>query len=127
MSLLTPMFNKYKTIKVEDSNKRTIRSDKKNQVKVPVTSEQKLEIAKLSFSEGHRGEIHSYLADVFTKSVDRDFIIHATPKEYSDTGIYVSTKVPKAVHEELLKLKVEWGLRSVKRAAHRILLNELGL
>ncbi|UAL46792.1 hypothetical protein K7887_18280 [Sutcliffiella horikoshii] len=128
MSTLNPMFEKFKPVKVDmKPQRRQQRSDKKLQVIVPVTSSQKLEIARLSFSKGHSGEFHSFLADVYKLSVERDFIRHAKDKKYIETGIYVSTRVHRNVYEKLIELKVEWGLRSVKQAAHRILMNELQL
>jgi hypothetical protein len=128
LSALTPMFEKTKIFTLDDhvkSAERKTRSDKKKQVKVPVTDEQKLEIGKLSLSNGHKGEIDSYLAMVFKQATERNYLIYSKPVEYKDTGIYVSTKVKMDIYDEIIRLKVEWGLRSIKQAAHRILINEL--
>jgi hypothetical protein len=129
LSTLVPMFDKRtKLITLEDHNKSTerkSRKDKKIQIKVPVTEEQKLLIGRISLQSGHKGEIHSYLADVFTQAIERPYILHSKPVEYKDYGNYVSTKVKNEVYEKIAHLKVEWGLRSIRQAAHRILYNEL--
>lgn len=122
------MFKKTKLFTLEDhikSAERKIRSDKKLQILVPVTDEQKIEIGRMSLLNGHKGEIHSYLAEVFVQATEREYLIHSKPFDYKDTGNYVSTKVRMDIYNEIARLKVEWGLRSIKRAAHRILMNEL--
>jgi hypothetical protein len=129
ISTLTPMFDKRtKLITLEDHNKkpeRKRRKDKKFQIKVPVTSEQKLQIARLSLQNGFRGEIHSYLDEVFSGAIERPYIQYSKSIDYEDVRNYVSTKVKKEVYEKIMELKVEWGLRSIRQAAHRILINEL--
>lgn len=128
MSTLNPMFERTKLFTLKDHNKaaqRKQRNDKKLQIKVPVTEEQKLTIARLSLHNGYNGEIHSFLADVFSKAIDRPYLKLSKPVSYLDKGNYVSTKVKEHVIQELDKLKVMWGLRSRRQAAHRILVNEL--
>lgn len=130
MSTLTPMFDKRtKLITIDDQTKkaaeRKTRRDKKIQIKVPVTEEQKLIIGRLSLYNGHKGEIHSFLADVFIQAIERPYIKHSKPVVYKDCGNYVSTKVKVDVYEKIAHLKVEWGLRSIRQAAYRILHNEL--
>jgi hypothetical protein len=122
------MFKKTKLFTLEDhvkSSERKTRSDKKKQIKIPVTDEQKLEIGRLSLLNGHGGEIDSYLAEVFKQATERKYLIHSKPVDYKDTGNYASTKVRIDIHNEITRLKVEWGFRSIKQAAHRILINEL--
>ncbi|WP_223595017.1 hypothetical protein [Neobacillus bataviensis] len=128
LSTLTPMFDKTKLITIDDHNKkaeRKQRSDKKIQIKVPVTSDEKLHIARMSLNSGHRGEIHSYLEAIFKQAAERSYINYSKAVSYRDDGIYVSTKVRKEVYEKIIELKVGWGLRSIRQAAHRILHNEL--
>jgi hypothetical protein len=133
LSTLTPMFDKTKLITIGDHNKaveraeRKTRSDKKIQIKVPVTDEEKLMIARQSLQNGHRGEIHSFLANAFSAALERPYLQYSKAIPYKDNGIYVSTKVKKDVYEKILQLKVEWGMRSIRQAAHRILMNELGV
>lgn len=130
MSTLNPMFEKTKLFTLDDHNKaaeRKPRIDKKSQIKVPVTDEQKLEIGRLSLQNGHKGEFHSYLADVFSQAAERPYIQYSKAVPYKDTGNYVSTKVKNDVYEKIIELKVTWGMRSIKQAAHRIILNELGV
>jgi hypothetical protein len=121
------MFDKRtKIITLDDHNKiRKTRSDKKIQIKVPVTEHEKLLIARMSLEYGHNGEIHSYLAVVFEQAIGRPYIRYSKAVEYKDNGCYVSTKVKKEIYEKIVGLKVEWGLRSIRQAAHRILVNEL--
>lgn len=128
MSTLTPMFDKTKLITIDDHNKkaeRKQRSDKKIQIKVPVNSDEKLHIARMSLLNGHRGEIHSYLEAIFRQAAERPYIQYSRTVVYHDEGKYVSTKVEKNVYEKIIELKVAWGLRSIRQAAHRILHNEL--
>jgi hypothetical protein len=125
ISALNPMFEKTKIIKMEEQQKRKPRNDKKKQIKIPVTEKQKLDIARMSLENGHKGEIDSYLADVFAQAVERPYLKYSKPVEYEDVRNYVSTKVTEAVYKEVVKLKVEWGLRSIRQASHRILINEL--
>lgn len=129
MSTLTPMFDKKtKLITIDDHTKeRKTRKDKKIQIKIPVTPEQKLQIARISLNNGHKGEFHSFLDELFCEAVKRDFIQHAKSVPYKDTKNYISTKVNKEVNERFIQLKVSWGLRSKKQAAHRILFNEMGI
>jgi hypothetical protein len=126
------MFDKRtKLITIDDHNKaaerseRKTRSDKKKQIKVPVTDEEKLLIGRMSLLNGHKGEIDSYLSSIFSMATERPYIFYSKPVPYKDNRNYVSTKVKKEVWDKILELKVEWGLRSVKQAAHRILVNEL--
>lgn len=123
------MFEKTKLFTLEDHNKsasqRKPRNDKKKQIKIPVTDEQKLHIGRLSLLNGHKGEIDSYLASVFSQAIERPYIQYSKPIEYKDNSNYASTKVVKDVFDEITRLKVEWGLRSIRQAAHRILINEL--
>jgi hypothetical protein len=128
LSTLTPMFDKTKLITIDDHNKpaeRKQRCDKKIQIKVPVTSDEKLHIAQMSLLNGHRGEIHSYLEAVFKQALERPYIQFSKAVAYHDDGKYVSTKVKKDVYDKIIELKVGWGLRSIRQAAHRILYNEL--
>lgn len=132
MSTLTPMFDKTKLYTIDDHNKiaeranRKTRSDKKIQIKVPVTDDEKIWISRMSLQNGHKGEIHSYLSDVFSAATERPYISYSKPIAYKDNKNYVSAKVKAAVYDKILELKVEWGMRSVRQAAHRILMNELG-
>lgn len=124
----TPMFDK--RVKPaylinQEQKPRKQRKDKKTQIKVPVTEEEKLKIAKLSLQNGYQGEIHPYLDMVFSVAVERNFTKYAKVLPYKDTELYVSTKIPKEVYEKIVQLKVEWGLRSIRQAAHRILINEI--
>jgi hypothetical protein len=127
------MFDKTKLITIEDHNKaaeraeRKTRCDKKLQIKVPVTDEEKLKIARQSLQNGHRGEIHSYLAIAFKEALERPYIQYSKAVPYKNNGNYVSTKVKKDIYEKIVELKVEWGMRSICQAAHRILINELGV
>lgn len=129
MSTMTPMFDKRtRLITIEDHNKianRKPRNDKKSQIKIPVTVDEKLMIGRLSLINGHRGEVHSYLADVFLQALERPYVQYSKPVQYKDNGCYVSTKVKKEVYERIMELKVNWGLRSIRQAAHRIIINEL--
>ncbi|MFB3164716.1 hypothetical protein ABLO26_25480 [Neobacillus sp. 179-J 1A1 HS] len=128
MGTLSPMFEKTKLFTLEDYNKsaqRKTRIDKKKQIKIPVTDEQKLHIGRLSLLNGHKGEIDSYLASVFSQALERPYIQYSKSIDYKDNRNYASTKVKMEVYEELARLRVEWGLRSIKQAAHRILINEL--
>lgn len=129
MSTLTPMFDKRTKIITLDNEdraaERKTRNDKKIQIKVPVTEEQKLQIGRMSLHNGHKGEVHSYLADVFTQATERPYIKYSKAVVYKDNKNYVSTKVKSDVYEKIVQLKVEWGLRSIRQAAHRILYNEL--
>lgn len=123
------MFDKRtKIITLDDHNKvlkRKPRNDKKKQIKVPVTEEEKIKIGRLSLQNGHKGEIDSYLSSVFSTATERPYISYSKPVSYKDNTNFVSTKVNKEVWDKILELKVEWGLRSIKQAAHRILANEL--
>lgn len=132
MSTLTPMFDKRtKLITIEDHNKaadraeRKVRSDKKIQIKVPVTEEEKLLIGRMSLQNGHKGEFHSYLAEVFSVATKRPYVSYSKSIPYKNNRSYISTKVPRDVYEKILELKVEWGHRSKLQAAHRILMNEI--
>jgi hypothetical protein len=128
MSTLTPMFERTKLIKLDDHVKaaeRKKRKDKKIQIKVPVTEEQKLQIGRFSLHNGYKGEVQSYLAYVLTQATQRPYIIHSNKVDYKDSGNYASTKVTRDVYNKIAELKVEWGLRSIKQAAYRILYNEL--
>jgi hypothetical protein len=129
MSTLTPMFDKRtKLITINDHNKsaeRKPRNDKKTQIKIPVTDEEKLQIGRLSLLNGHKGEVHSYLADVILQAIERPYIQYSKSVPYKDNGNYVSTKVKSDVYEKIIELKVTWGLRSIRQTAHRILSNEL--
>lgn len=122
------MFERTKLITINDHNKsaeRKPRCDKKTQIKVPVTEEQKISIALLSLDNGHKGEFHSFLADIYAQAIARPYLLYSKPVSYQDNGNYVSTKVKVEIVNEIDKLKVKWGLRSRKQAAHRILINEL--
>jgi hypothetical protein len=132
LSALTPMFDKRtKLITIEDHNKaaerdeRKTRSDKKMQIKVPVTEEEKLLIGRMSLLNGHKGEFHSYLAEVFSEATKRPYISYSKTIPYKNNRNYISTKVPVDVYDKILELKVAWGYRSKLQAAHRILINEL--
>lgn len=133
MSTLTPMFDKTKLITLDDHIKSAARAerktcnDKKIQIKVPVTDDEKLMIARQSLSNGHRGEIHSYLADAFAQAIERPYLQFTKAVEYKDNGNYVSTKVKKDIYEKIIELKVKWGMRSIRQAAHRLIINELGV
>jgi hypothetical protein len=127
---MTPMFDKTKLFTLDDHNKilkRKPRNDKKKQIKVPVTEEEKIQIGRLSLQNGHKGEIDSYLSSVFSTATERPYISYSKPVSYKDNGNYASTKVKIEVWDKILELKVEWGLRSIKQAAHRIIMNELGV
>ncbi|MFS0776096.1 hypothetical protein ABC255_08830 [Neobacillus sp. 3P2-tot-E-2] len=128
MGTLSPMFKKTKLFTLDDHNKsseRKIRTNKKFQIKIPVNAEQKLQIGRLSLENGFKGEIHSYLENIFSHALERPYIQYSRPIDYKDNRNYVSTKVKKDVYEKIASLKVEWGLRSIRQAAHRILINEL--
>lgn len=130
LSTLSPMFDKTKLFTIDDHNKaaeRKPRKDKKTQIKIPITVEEKLMIGRLSLLNGHKGEIHSYLGEVFSHAMERPYIQYSKAVPYKDNGSYVSTKVKKEVYEKIVELKVMWGLRSIRQAAHRIVMNELGV
>jgi hypothetical protein len=125
---LSPMFKKTRLFRLDDHTKaaeRKTRSDKKKQIKVPVTEEERIRIGRMSLQNGHKGEIDSYLSEVFSSATERPYISYCKPVSYKNNGNYASTKVKKEVYEKILELKVEWGLRSISQAAHRILMNEI--
>ncbi|MCM3443998.1 MULTISPECIES: hypothetical protein [Metabacillus] len=127
-STFTPMFDK-RASKPNNFNHekkpRKPRNDKKIQIKVPVTLDEKRLIGKLSLENGYQGEIHPYLDMIFSTATERNFTKYAKQYVYNDTSLYVSTKITNEVHQKIVSLKVEWGLRSIRQAAHRILMNEI--
>ncbi|NRD80986.1 hypothetical protein HPT25_27060 [Bacillus sp. BRMEA1] len=129
-NIFTPMFDKRVKpayLPQHEEKPRKKRKDKRIQIKVPVTEEEKIVIAKLSFQNGYQGDIHPYLDMLFSVAVERNYMKYARSIPYKDTALYVSTKLPKEVYDKIIQLKVDWGMRSIRQAAHRILMNEINV
>lgn len=120
MGNLNPMFSK--TIVLESDKKRKKRNDAKTDIKVSVSIEQKKALRILGFCENL--SVTQYASKLVIEGVVKDYIQFAPRTHYARDFEFVHVKLEQSVYERLLRLSVEWNC-SVRRAAHRVLINIL--
>lgn len=120
MSNLNPMFSK--TIVLSTDRKRKKRMDSKTDVKVAVSLDQKKALRILGFCE--KLSITQYASKLVKEGISKEYIQFATRTHYSKDYEFVHVKLEQPYYEELVRLSIDWNC-SVRKAAHRVLINML--
>ncbi len=115
---LNPMLNKQK----KDVSRRT-RSDKKRDIKIPVTKEEKLFIIRASI-ERKESET-DYCTQLLKSSLSRNREFEEV--EYRNLEDTVHVKVNAFLEEQIAYYAALWGWRSMRKVAHRIFKQSLRL
>ncbi|MFD2512115.1 hypothetical protein ACFSUR_28760 [Halalkalibacter alkalisediminis] len=115
---LNPMLNKQK----KDVSRRT-RSDKKRDIKIPVTKEEKLFIIRASI-ERKESET-DYCTQLLQSSLSRNREFEEV--EYVNHKETVHVKVNAFLEEQITYYAALWGCRSIRKVTHRIFMQSLRL
>lgn len=119
MSVINPMFEPRKqSTTITSQQSRKTRSDKKQDVKIPVNEIQRQLIRSSAFQEGITTT--QYMSKLITEHLRIDYISEIHAYEYKDTKKYIHAKLEQETHSKLVKLAIEWGV-SQRAAATRIL------
>jgi len=111
-----------KSVVFESERKRKKRNDAKTDIKVSVSLEQKKALRILGFCENL--SITQYASKLVKEGVSKEFIQYAPRTYYSKDFEFVHVKLEPPVYEKLVHLSADWNC-SVRKAAHRILINIL--
>ncbi|MCU5074843.1 hypothetical protein [Bacillus paranthracis] len=119
MSNVNPMFEPRKqSTTITNQQPRKTRSDKKKDVKIPVTEIQRQLIRSSAFQEGITTT--QYMSKLITEHLRVDYINEIHAYDYKDTKKYIHAKLEHETHSKLVRLAIEWGV-SQRAAATRIL------
>ncbi|TCW59022.1 hypothetical protein EC917_101276 [Bacillus thuringiensis] len=119
MSVINPMFEPRKqSTTITNQQPRKTRSDKKKDVKIPVTEIQRQLIRTSAFREGITTT--QYMSKLITEHLNLSYIAEIHNYDYIDTKRYIHAKLDQEVHKKLVHLAIEWGV-SQRAAATRIL------
>lgn len=119
MSNANPMFEHAKySHTIVNPKPRNIRSDKKKDVKIPVTAFQRQEIRLHAFEQGMTTT--EYISMLMKEHLQIEYISDIHAYEYKDTKRYVHAKLDQTIHTQLVQLAIQWGV-SQRAAATRIL------
>lgn len=118
MSNVNPMFEPRKqSTTIINSQPRKTRSDKKKDVKIPVTESQRQIIRLAAYKK--RITTTQYMSQLITEHLTIDYISQIHAYEYKDTRRYIHAKLEQETHSKLVHLAVKWGV-SQRAAATRI-------
>lgn len=111
------------TLNVRKANEKTKkvrreRGDKKHDVKVPLRPDLIKEMEYQAFRKNL--SLTSYAAVLLAKGLKLDSSLFPEG-DYNPRDRMVHCKTPRFLYEKLFHYKVEWGCRSMRRAAHRII------
>lgn len=114
---LNPMFQMKE--KFRRKVNRQPRSDKKKDVKIPLTDRQKRAVKLLALQE--RKNVTDYSTRVISQAlrfpaVENVALFH----DYEDTKNYVHIRLSQEQHDQLAKLSIQWDV-SIRQAAFRLL------
>lgn len=119
MSSVNPMFEPLnRSSKIPNNKHRKTRSDKKKDVKIPVTEIQRQQIRLTAFQKGLTTT--QYMSQLITENLNLAYIREIHAYEYKDTKKYIHAKLEQETHFKLVHIAVEWGI-SQREAATRIL------
>ncbi|MGE6504498.1 hypothetical protein ACQKF0_30145 [Bacillus wiedmannii] len=119
MNRINPMFETpKKSITITNQQPRKTRSDKKKDVKIPVTEIQRQLIRTSAFHNNLTTT--QYMSKLITEHLRIDYISEIHAYEYKDTKKYIHAKLEQGAHSKLVQLAIEWGV-SQRAAATRIL------
>ncbi|MED1287304.1 hypothetical protein [Bacillus mycoides] len=119
MSNVNPMFSpSKKSTTITNLQPRKTRSDKKKDVKIPVTELQRQLIRTSAFQDGITTT--QYMSKLITEHLRIDYINEIHAYDYKDTKKYIHAKLEQETHSKLVQLAIEWGV-SQRAAATRIL------
>jgi len=119
MSNVNPMFEPRKqSTTIANKQPRKTRSDKKKDVKIPVTEIQRQLIRTSAFHNNLTTT--QYMSKIITEHLRIDYISEIHAYEYKDTKKYVHAKLEQETYSKLVQLAIEWGV-SQRSAATRIL------
>lgn len=119
MSNVNPMFEPRKqSTTITNQQPRKTRSDKKKDVKIPVTEIQRQLIRTSAFHNNLTTT--QYMSKLITEHLRIDYISEIHAYEYKDTKKYIHAKLEQETHSKLVQLAIEWGV-SQRAAATRIL------
>jgi len=119
MSNVNPMFEPRKqSTTIANKQPRKTRSDKKKDVKIPVTEIQRQLIRTSAFHNNLTTT--QYMSKLITEHLRIDYINEIHAYEYKDTKKYIHAKLEQETHSKLVQLAIEWGI-SQRAAATRIL------
>ncbi|MBU7595836.1 hypothetical protein AB3Z07_28465 (plasmid) [Metabacillus halosaccharovorans] len=123
MSNLNPMFHRnYKSRpKLEKTKKRI---DKKMDIKVAVTLDEKSRIRKLNFDLNRNLSITQFSSNLVIEGLDIPYILYSPYRKPPRNYEYVHVKLPLEYQSKLLDLSIKWEC-SLRKAARRILINLL--
>ncbi|MDC3424238.1 hypothetical protein NC797_06915 [Aquibacillus sp. 3ASR75-11] len=131
MTNLNPMFSKMRKKKTynipheylnQPRSKRKERSDKKKDIKVPVSLGEKKQLKLLGYSQ--KLSSTQFASVLVEDSISRPYIEFLMAEEYPEEKYYVHVKLSKEKHREVVRLSAEWDC-SIRQATHRILVNVL--
>ncbi|GAE27116.1 hypothetical protein JCM9140_3232 [Halalkalibacter wakoensis JCM 9140] len=115
---INPMLNQKK----KDVSRRT-RSDKKRDIKIPVTKDEKEFIIRASIER--RETETEYCTKVLKTALSRHSEFYEV--EYQNLKDTVHVKVDVFLEEQIAYYAALWGCRSIRKVAHRIFMQELRL
>ncbi len=108
--------------KKKDVSRRT-RSDKKRDIKIPVTKDEKEFIIRASIER--RETETEYCTKVLKTALSRHSEFYEV--EYQNLKDTVHVKVDVFLEEQIAYYAALWGCRSIRKVAHRIFMQELRL
>ena len=108
---------------MQPSRPRKERSDKKKDIKVPLTEEQKRMVRWGAYQREMTAT--SFSTTLVEKALSRPYLKELTEIPYEDTYDYVHVKLSKTNYEVVVKLSILWNV-SIRKGVHRILLFMLG-
>ncbi len=104
------------------SRPRKERSDKKKDVKVPLTEEQKRLVRWGAYKKEMTAT--SFSTMLVEQALTKPYIKGLPVIPYEDTYDYVHIKLKKTEYDEVVRLSILWNV-SVRKGVHRILLSML--
>lgn len=101
---------------------RKPRSDKKHDIRIPVSPETKKTIRLLAQNSI---SVTQYCTGLITEAIDRQYDFPSV--QYVNYDEVVHAKVTKEQYDQLYSLMLKWNFRSIRQTAQRILLGMIML
>jgi len=102
---------------------RKTRSDKTEDIKFPVTPEQREQLRRAAIRRNLGNKQTKYNTMLLRAALQEPE--KAAPVEYRDSGQYMHVKPQQIDHERIQELALKWGL-SKRQTVHRLMINALG-
>ena len=114
--MFSPQVQKRKPEKLKNSNPRKIRSDKKHDIKIPVSKIDKQKVLLYSRMRGLSEK--KFCTSIVKQALEMNYELPEVNYQTSEFMIHINPDIE--LYSQIVNMSVEWNSPSLRVAAHRI-------